>query len=59
MSVVIYDAADFMDGDNYVTVLESFVNILLQAAQVNTKKLSGLDRLVLLQDVGCFAGEST
>ena len=39
-----YDAADVMDDENYTTVLESFVSASsLQVADVNTKKVSGLD----------------
>ena len=45
-----YDAADVLDDDNYATVLLSFVNASsLQIAQVNTKKVSGLDHLVLVK----------
>ena len=41
-----YDAVDVMDDDNHATVLESFVSISsLQVAQVNTKKVSGLNLL--------------
>ena len=37
------NAADFMDDNNYVTVLESFVSTSsLWVAQINTKKVSGL-----------------
>ena len=37
-----------MDDDNNAIVVESFVNTSsLLAAQVNTKKVSGLDNLVL------------
>ena len=48
-----YDAADVIDNDNYVTVLESFVGTLLRrVVQVSTKKVSGLDHLVLAREWG-------
>ena len=43
-----FDAADVIDDDNYAIVLESFVSTSsLQVTQINTKKISGLDHLVL------------
>ena len=37
-----------MENNNYATVLENFVNTFsVQVAQVNTKKVLGLDHLVL------------
>ena len=46
--MVACDAAGVMDNDNYATELESFViRSSLQVAQVITKKVSGLDHLVL------------
>ena len=43
-----YDAVDVMDDDNYATVLESFVNTSsLQATQIHTEKVTGLDHVVL------------
>ena len=48
-----YDAADVMDHDNYVTVMESFVSTLsFQVAQVNIKKVSGLKHLALAKKWG-------
>ena len=45
-----YDAADDMDNGNYATVLERFVRaLLLQVAQVSTKKVSMLNHLVLVR----------
>ena len=42
------DAADVMDNDNFVTVLEGFIILSsLSVAQANTKKLPPLDYLVL------------
>ena len=43
-----YDAAYVMDNNNYAPVLESFMSTSsLHVAQVNTKKVSGHDHLVL------------
>ena len=43
-----YHASDIIDDKNYATELESFVSTLsLQVAQINTKKVSRLDHLVL------------
>ena len=43
-----YDAADIMYNDNFVTVMESYVIILLlQVAKVNTKMAPSIDHLVL------------
>ena len=42
-----YDAADVLDDNNFATVLESFMKLSLQVAQVNTKKVSGLGYLAL------------
>ena len=48
-----YDVADVIDNHNYATVVESFVSTsLLQAAQDYTKKVSGLDHLVLSKKWG-------
>ena len=48
-----YDAADVVDDNNYATVLESFVSTSsLQVGQVNTKKVSELDHLVLAKKWG-------
>ena len=48
-----HDVADFMDNNNFATELESFVNTsLLPLAQVNAKKVSGLDHLVLAKKWG-------
>ena len=45
---MLYDAADAMDDDNYVIVLESVViKSSLWIAQVNTKNISRLGHLVL------------
>ena len=42
-----------MDDNNYATVLESFViTSSLQLAQGNTKKISGLEHLVLVKNLG-------
>ena len=47
------DAADVMYNENYATVLESNVNkVSLWVAQVNTKKVSGLDHLALVKKWG-------
>ena len=41
---------DVMDNDNYATVLERFViSSSLQVAQVSTKKIPGLDHVVLVK----------
>ena len=48
-----YDAADVMDDDNYAAVKASFASTLsLQVTQVYTKKVSGLDHLVLVKKWG-------
>ena len=48
-----YDAADDINNDNYATLLESFViTPSLWVAQVNTKKVSGLNHLVLVKKWG-------
>ena len=48
-----YNAADVTDNDNYVIALESSVNASsLQVAQVNTKKVAGLDYFVLAKKCG-------
>ena len=53
LSSYAYDAAYVMDDNNCATVLVRFVNaLLLQVAQVNTKKVSGLDNLVLAKKWG-------
>ena len=49
----VYDARDVIVYDNFSTVLENFVNIsLLSVAQVNSEKLSVLDRLILAKKWG-------
>ena len=43
-----YDVADVMGDNNYATLLDSFVSTSsLQVAQIHTKKVSGLNHLVL------------
>ena len=54
-SVTLYafDATDYMDDDKCVTVLERFVSTSsLQVALFNTKKVSGLDHLILAKKWG-------
>ena len=51
-----YDAADVMDDDNYTTVLDSYVTTSsLQVTKVCTKKLPGLDQLVLAKRWGILS----
>ena len=48
-----------MDNNNYATVMEGFVNTLsLEAAQVNTKKVSGLDHLVFAKKQCILPGKA-
>ena len=45
-----YDVADIMDDYSYTTVLESFVSTSsMHVAWVNTKKVSGLNHLLLVK----------
>ena len=54
-SVTLYacDAADVMNDDNYATMLDNYATTSsLQVAKVSTKKVPGLDHLVLAKRWG-------
>ena len=53
VTLYVYDAANVMNDDNYATVLQSFVSTSsLQVVQINTKKVFGLNHLVLAKKWG-------